>query len=280
MAPVVVVTGAGGWLGRRLCIALAASGAEVVAVSRRAHEIKGCELYRVGDYSETPAPAGARLVHLAETASIAEAETAGEKYLETVPALLRTLLQKGYDHVVYASSGVVYGDATARPHGIDDPVRPAGIYGRAKLAAEAHAIASGGTVARLSNIYGPGTGRGTVVSDIVERLACDGPLRIGNGGTVRDFLWCDDAARGLAALALGAIGGIVHLSTGIGTPVRHLAERALALAGQAGRPILETAPLDRVSALVLDPTATTKACGWRAETKLDDGLSRLIGARP
>ena len=86
MAPVIVVTGAGGWLGRRLCVMLAAGGAEVVAVSRRALELEGCELRRVDDYGETPAPKGARLVHLAETASIAEAEAAGEEYLETMTA--------------------------------------------------------------------------------------------------------------------------------------------------------------------------------------------------
>jgi nucleoside-diphosphate-sugar epimerase len=71
----VFVTGASGFLGRAVCARLAADPAvTAVPVARRP---VGPEGLQVADYAALKPPAGAHLVHLAETPDIAAFEAEG-----------------------------------------------------------------------------------------------------------------------------------------------------------------------------------------------------------
>ena len=275
-----VVTGASGFIGSAVVKALLAVGASVIAVSRSRPEVpKGAEHWQVSDYRATPAPNRSVLIHLAETHDITTADRAGAAcHLTASMRVARDLLDKPFETVVYASSGVVYGDADCRPHHPDDPIAPNSAYSAAKHAVEKLVAARGGTVARLPNVYGRGMDKGTVVSDILRQIPGTGPLRIRNGSAVRDFVWLDDAADGLATMAMsrGPVPGVYNLSTGVGVTVRALAELALRIGGQADRPVEETNTSEAKSCLVLDPSRTTRDFGWFARTSLDRGLLSLF----
>ena len=273
----VVVTGASGFLAANVLGALAAhQNVDAIAVTRR--EISGWR--RVADYSQSPV--GDVLIHLAENNDRAQVAKAGQAYEKQVLTTLAALLGKGYRRVVYASSAVLYGDADTRGHLSNDPIRIDDAYSRIKRLSELVVLKlSGGVVVRLANIYGPGMSQNNVMTTILRQIPGTGPLEVMDTNPVRDFVWVQDAAEGIVALALGHFtngneGGLYNMGTGIGTSIGALASMALEIAGQTDRPVKAKCSSERQSSLVLDSSDTTATCGWKPKTSLQQGLSRLL----
>lgn len=273
----VVIIGASGFLGSCVLRVLAAQqNVEAIAVTRK--EISGwCS---VPDYSQSPI--GDVLIHLAEDNDRTQVAKAGQAYEEKVLTTLTTLLAKGYRRVVYASSAVLYGDADIRAHLPNDLIRLDDAYTRVKRLSELAVLKSpGGVVVRLANIYGPGMSQNNVMSTILRQIRGTGPLEVMDTNPVRDFVWVQDAAEGIAALALNHFqnsdeGRLYNLGTGVGTSIGELAGMTLEIAGQTDRPVKAKHSLDRQSSLIVDFSDTTSSCGWRPKTSLRQGLTHLL----
>jgi nucleoside-diphosphate-sugar epimerase len=262
----VVVTGASGFIGRALVRALARRGAAVVAVTRGDATVPGAVWTRVTDYRETPSPAGATLVHLAEQANISAANQRGPAHVADVCALTAALVAKGFRRIVYASSGQVYRSGS-------DP------YLAGKREAEKLVLAAGGAVVRLANVYGPGMPVRTLIGDIMRQIPGSGPLRLHNDAPRRDFLWIDDAAEGLMAIALGEKTGIFDLGTGISISAGDLARLALAAAGERERQVVSDVSVGGDDDVIsLDMTPVRTQFGWTPTVDAGEGLARLVKA--
>lgn len=276
----VVVTGASGFLGGYVLRLLAAQqNVQPIAVTRK--EISGwC---RVSDYSHSPA--GDVLIHLAEDNDRAQVAKSGQAYEEKVLATVTVLLKKGYRRVVYASSAVLYGDADIRAHFPHDPIRSTDAYTRVKRLSELAVLKlPAGIVVRPANIYGPGMSKSNVMSTILRQIPGEGALEVMDTSPVRDFIWVEDAAEGIVALALNHLKknderGLYNLGTGVGTSIGALACAALEIAGEPARPVEAKHLSNRQSSLILDFSDTTTACGWRPKTSLQQGLSHVLHTR-
>jgi UDP-glucose 4-epimerase len=99
-----------------------------------------------------------------------------------------------------------------------------------------------------------------------------------NRKAVRDYLWIEDLAGALVALASSGRGGVWNIGTGRGSSVLQLAQTALDLAQQAGRPIVASTDCEFPSCIVLDISETVKGLGWQARIEIKDGLARLLKA--
>lgn len=273
----VVITGASGFLGGAVLRVLAKQqDVEPIPVTRK--EIPGwC---RVSDYSQSPA--GDVLIHLAEDNDRARVAQSGQAYEGNALATLAALLAKGYRRVVYASSAVLYGDADIRAHFSNDPIRSDDAYTRVKRLSELAVLKlPAGIVVRPANIYGPGMSKNNVMSTILRQISGEGSLGVMNTNPVRDFIWVEDAAEGIVALALnhfkdGNESKLYNLGTGVGTSIGALASMALEIAGQPDRPVQTRHSTDRQSSLILDFSDTTSACGWRPKTSLRQGLTHML----
>jgi UDP-glucose 4-epimerase len=271
----VVVTGASGFLGRAVIRALdSASDIRVLPVSRQAAP----DAIRVETYKQTPG--GDVLIHLAEEADRGKAAALGPEYEADAVATMTELMKRFYSRVIYASSAVLYGEASIQPHTPDDPVYVTDAYTRLKRHVELTVVGSpSGVVARLSNMYGPAMSPSNVITTILRQIPGSGPLGVMDTTPVRDFLWVDDAARGLAALAAaGTVHGIFNLSTGVGTSIGETARLALEIAGEQSRAIVSTGPA-QASTIVADCARTAQQCGWQPRVRLRDGLALLL-SRP
>lgn len=264
-----MITGASGFLGRHLTALLEDTGLSVRPVSRR--PLFGMHL--VQDYSETPA--GDVLIHLAELADRAEVNRLGQRYVTRAASVLASL-SRSYERIIYASSGVVYGDEREFASRVDAPVLATDAYSESKLLNERIALDSGGTVVRLSNLFGIGMAKGNVMSEILHQIPKAGTIHVRDDKPVRDYLHVDEAAVAISMLLERPYDGIVNVGSGIGTSVRTLAELILSLAGQTGREIVATAPSTRRSITVLDISDTAKLLGWTPRASLETHLAPLL----
>ena len=267
----IVVTGASGFLGRRVVDILFRSGCNVLPVCRS----KRADCHQVADYKDSPK--GDVLIHLAENNNRHRVNRAGESYVQTALRTLRMLLDKGYQRVVYASSGVLYGDGSPYPCKPNDGIEINDFYTSLKRESEIAVLACGNNaVARLTNLYGPGMARNNVLSTVLSQIPGSGPVNVMDYSPIRDFLWIEDAAAGLTSLALSSECGIYNFGSGEGVSIAQLSQLALHLANQKDRQVEATRPSKNRSSIILDISATTAALGWQPVTSLTDGLRQLM----
>ena len=196
----------------------------------------------------------------------------------------------GVRKVVAASSASVYGLAdhfptteSQHPYGNDT------LYGAAKTFNEGllrsfHAMRGLDYVAlRYFNVYGPRMdvhGRYTeVLIRWMERIeAGQPPLIFGDGSQTMDFVYTEDIARAnLLAAASDVTDEVFNIASGTETSLIELAE---ALQRVMGSDLgLESGPprgVNGVTRRLADTSAAARRLGWKAETGLDEGLSRLV----
>ena len=266
----IVITGAAGFLGRFLTVYLVNNGLNVIPVSRRS--LPG--MHQVQDYSQSPA--GDVLIHLAEESDRGKVNRLGEAYMQYAASVIKALSGRFNQGMIYASSGVVYGDENESACRVGMPVVATDIYSKSKLLNEQIVLNSGSAVVRLSNLFGDGMSANNVVSDIIRQVPGAGPLRVRDDKPVRDYLYVSDAASAIALLIENNFRGVVNVGSGTGTSVRTLAEFALASAGQKDREIVATDPSPKRSINVLDISETMKTLNWKPASSLKDWLAQLI----
>ncbi|WP_298380420.1 NAD(P)-dependent oxidoreductase [Azospirillum sp.] len=269
----IVVTGAAGFIGSALMAWLTREGQDARGITRRRGHPG---LIAVTDYRDVDGSSDDVLIHLAEPSGISGARERGSAHVAEVAGLCRDLLDRPWAHVVYASSGVVYGDAVALPRRPDEPVTPRGEYASGKRACENLVLSAGGTVLRLANIYGFGMTPGTVISDILQQIGQSGPVLVRDAAPVRDFLHVRDAVAGLAAAARHRPGGVLNLGSGEGVSIGTLARTLLDLAGETERMVRASVMAERSSHLVLDPMETTTRLDWCPHIPLAKGLEMVL----
>ncbi|SRR5260221_886015 len=265
----VVVTGAAGFLGRFVVADLASRGFNVIAVSRR--RLPG--MHFVQDYSQSPA--GDVLIHLAEEPDRRKANGLGQQYLIDASRVVATLSERRSEKMIYASSGVVYGDENEGPCTVDLPVVGTDVYSKSKVLNERIVLDGGGVVMRLSNLFGDGMATNNVLSDIIRQVPGDGPVRVRDDQVIRDFLAACDAATAFGLAVQSNYCGVMNVGSGIGTSVKTLTELILAAAGQ-NREIVAAERSPRRSINVLDISATTKMLGWAPSLSLKERLSQFL----
>lgn len=221
---------------------------------------------QVEDYRNSPT--GDVLIHLAEEPNRSKVNQLGEDYILHSVDVVKDLVARFGRDTIYASSGVVYGDQNDGPCRVSAPVSAGDVYSRSKLLNEKIVLEAGGSVVRLSNLFGIGMAVNNVISDIIRQVPGEGPLTVRDDMPVRDFLPIADAARAFSLIVQNGFRGIVNVGSGVGTSVRALAELALQRAGQEEREIVATTPSLKRSVNVLDISETWKALGWAPDAPL------------
>jgi nucleoside-diphosphate-sugar epimerase len=305
----ILVTGAGGFVGRALCAALTRAGAEVRAALRRPGPVAG-EPVVVGEVGpdtdwiealrgiEAVVHLAARVHMLRETTTDALSEfrrvnVAGSERLG------RQCARAGVRRLVYVSSVKVHGESTDRcPFTEGDPPAPQDAYAVSKLEAE-HRLASvssetGLEVAtvRPCLVYGPGVGGN--IARLLRLIDLGIPLPLGSVTNRRSLLGVDNLCDLLARCIehASAAGAVFLASDGEDLSTRRLIE---ALAAGLGRPprLVPVPPswLRAAAALGGARDAYQRVCGslqadsgkarrvleWVPPVSADDGL-RKTGA--
>ncbi len=275
-----LVTGGGGYVGRRLVEALVARGVDAVAAGH------GCDRsidFRMPE-DVTALVAEVRpdvTFHLAGTSTLAELlrDPHGGNYNVVQPAVnvMEALALAGGGRMVLVSPCDVYGRASRLPIDEACPLVPADLYGAARAAVEYMARAYGArgveiVTARVFHFTGPGQDRRFPLGDVAVRAARGEPVRIGGAELRRDYSDVRDVVDGLVLLGgRGAPGEAYNLCSGQARSLRALAELV------AGGPVEVDPALDRPGAVpvYLGSPARARALGWAPRFGIEETLREL-----
>lgn len=297
-----LITGGSGFLGRTLLKLLQADGHEVVVATRgRSHDgsIPNWVEYDLRDRATIANIVQARpdgIFHLAWSTTPGSAEVDPfadvSVNLAGTVALLQQLSEQCSVPVVFTSSGgTVYGVAERLPIPEDHPLRPIGIYGQSKAAAERYAEnyarhhALDVRVARVSNPFGAQQSAAKLqgaASIFARRVSSGQPLTVwGDGAVVRDYIAVEDAARGLIAIMQMQRSKhmpVFNVGSGEGISINEL----IAMIGEAAgvKPAVthtEARSFD-IPINVLDIAKVAAEAGWRPSMPVRDAIFQMVRA--
>lgn len=213
----ILITGATGFVGRRIVARLARKGCDLTLAVRRPWQGEapaGARIVTTGgigpqtDWSEALAEAGS-VIHLAAHVHVAperaEAEAALFERINHLGSLrlYEEAARAGAGLFVFLSSITVLGGASppGRPFDETTPARPETPYGRSKLAAETSLLAAGGpplVVLRPPLIAGAGVGGN--LRSLARLAALPFPLPFGAVRNRRTLLSLDNLASAIEAI--------------------------------------------------------------------------------
>lgn len=288
----VLVTGGAGCLGANLAERLLEAG----------HDVLSLDNYATSDPSELPrhdrltavegSVADATLVdrlfdqfqptHVVHSAaSYKDPDNWAEDIATNVAGtahVCRASLRLGVKRFVYFQTALCYGRARTRPVGIDHPLAPLSSYAISKTAGENYVRLSGlnWVSFRLANVYGPRHYSGPIPT-FFKRLSAGQKCFVSD--TRRDFIYMDDFLSLMdKALMEDSPRGEFNVSSGRDISIKDLFD---ALVGEMGMTLDEEVAVlppdsDDIASLLLDPSETERAFGWRSEIGLAEGLRRQI----
>ena len=300
----VLVTGAAGLYGRALVPRLLGLGAEVRTTSRTppAPALVSSE-HRIGDltdrrFAEEAVQGIDAVFHLAgRRGSIGIQTTKAATMLgENALICLNTLAaaqRAGVKALVYVSTVTVYPPMavyredlawSANPHPGDQYAAWAKRI--AEKYVEALAIEHGFAdvaVVRPVNTFGPFDDFDPKTALVVPALIARAERREypfvvwGDGSAVRDFLYVDDAVRGLLLAYERGLGrGPINLGSGTGHTILALAEAVLAATGHPGPIAWDTSNPAGEPSKIADTTRAREILGFRPEVTLADAIARTV----
>ncbi len=305
---IVLTTGAGGFIGSRLCERLVEEGALVRAFVRYTsrpepgllnyipkHVFDQIEMIRgdLRDYSavEQAAKEVEIVFHLGALISIPYSyvhpvETVQTNILGTMNIL--EACRKTGAKLVHTSTSEVYGTALRVPIDEDHPLQGQSPYSASKIGADKlvesyyRSFDVPSITIRPFNTYGPGQSNRAVIPTIISQALSGDVVRLGNLDAIRDFTFLDDTVDGflLAGKAELWNGETYNLGTGEEISVGAVAELIFRIMGKQPEIRVEPSRLrpekSEVLRLISDNRKAKEALGWRPKVGMEEGLRRTI----
>jgi len=276
----VLLTGAGGFIGRHVPALLTARGFEVHPVGR-----KQIDLLDAQATDKLVAEIGAsHLLHLAWYTKHGAYWEAPDNLDWTAATLrlARSFRAAGGERLVAAGTCAEY-EWTDECCGEGTPLRPSTLYGTAKDATrrvlEAYAAVSGLSFAwgRVFFPYGPGEQPPRVIAAAARAAVAGETVACSSGEQIRDFLYVEDLASAFVELVDSAATGCFDLGSGEGVALRTVLLTLEELAGCEGVVRFGEAPQrDEPALIVADVRRLRAETDWQPSHGLRDGLERTL----
>ncbi|MEW5733830.1 MAG: NAD(P)-dependent oxidoreductase [Thermodesulfobacteriota bacterium] len=286
----VLVTGAGGFLGRFLLPFLAGRGFTVHAAVRPGSEKPGGAHFCHEADLLSPGAAGrlaesVRPSHLVHLAWCSEPSTYlscpdNRAWVSASRELAAAFAEAGGRRAVFVGSCYEYATGSAPRSEAETPLSPETLYGACKkelFLSLLQSFSGTGTSfcwARPFFLFGPGEKPGRLVSLVAKRILSGRETPPVLGGLVRDYLYIENAAAALALLVQSEIAGPVNLASGAGVTLRSL---VLGLCAHLGGEDLVQWAADKegrhAPRIVADVARLRDEAGFAPRFSLEEGLA-------
>ncbi|SEL12064.1 NAD-dependent epimerase/dehydratase family protein [Rhodococcus maanshanensis] len=282
----VLVTGAAGFIGSRLCTRLQELGAEVHGVSRRSREGGGAFWWKA-DLAEYPAAHHVMEEVRPDLVFHLAGEVNGARDVSMIRPTIRNNLLPTVNLLTSASElggpRVILAGSATEPDPDQIPTSP---YAASKAASSIYARTFHAryglpvTNLRLSMVYGPGQqDYGKLVPYVTRTLLRGEVPRLTSGANEFDWVYVDDVVEAFtwAASDADCMGETLDIGSGELVSVRSVVERIVRLADRTVQPQFGVVP-DRSGevSLLADVRRTREVLGWQARTSLDEGLATTV----
>lgn len=275
----VLVTGADGFVGRRLGAALEHAGHRVLRHSLRDGDIARCDL---------PIASVCRVFHLAALNFVPASWNRVRDFSETnVLGTINVLefCRRAGAPLTYVSS-YVYGHPRELPVAEDHPRDAANPYALTKILAEDACLfyqkhlGVPVCIVRPFNLYGPGQGEDFLIPTLVRQAtdpACD-RIVVADDRPCRDFLYISDFVDLLLATMRCGATGIYNAGSGTSVSIGRLAAAITSITGP--KPLVSRGEHRRNE--IMDVRANiakaARDLGWKPRTALEDGLREVLAS--
>jgi nucleoside-diphosphate-sugar epimerase len=287
----ILVTGASGYIGPRLCRRLLHIGADVSAVSRTRPPIDDRRLrWSAVDLSDRIATEGLLkkrtpdiIFHLAGYAA------GGREIGLVLPTFSSNLLTTVNVLAAASACGVrriILPGSLEEPAGESSEFIPSSPYAASKWAASAYSrmfhklYETPVVILRLFMTYGPGRQNpNKLIPYVIRSLLEKKPPELSSGHREIDWIFIDDAVEGMicSAQAPDISGETLDIGSGQSITIRALVEKLVGIIDPSVRPMfgaLSERPMEQVR--VADIDQTYQRTGWKSRVAIDDGLRKTV----
>ncbi|MFH1587735.1 MAG: NAD(P)-dependent oxidoreductase [Candidatus Diapherotrites archaeon] len=284
----IVVTGANGFIGSRLCKELE----KKYSVIKFDLNGKGKNFFEGSVLEEEKlekafqkADAVVHLAAVSVASSAAEPKKSFETNVEGTKNVLETAFKQGIKKIVFASSALVYGTKYKRKISESDALLPEDNYAKQKefgekLCREYRKKGLDVRIVRMFNVYGKSQEKRTyndVITIFFNKISKGEKIWINNPGkNSRDFINISDAVKGIALVLekKKAKNEVFNIGTGKATDLMDLAENISKALGK--EPMFEKANEEKEEIkFIADTSKAEKILGFRAGKTLEKGLKEM-----
>lgn len=295
----VVVTGGAGFIGSHLVDALVDRADRVLVIDKikpPANRKNGAAKYKQMDIldagleavfeKEKPDVVFHLAAHIHDRESVKEpVHNAQENILGSL-AVFEAARRHVSGRVIFASTGVVYGEQEKRPIPETALARPLTPYAVSKLTGERYlhfyATVYGVSYAalRFSNVYGPrqdSSAESGAVGIFARALLMGKTPAINNDGlTTRDYIYVDDVVSAMIRAAESDAVGVFNIGTGRETTTQTVFEIVREEVGGQGVPDVREEVKDVPKHVALDVSLAEEIFGWKAKTSFEEGVEKTV----
>jgi GDP-4-dehydro-6-deoxy-D-mannose reductase len=288
----ILLTGASGFIGRRLAARLATSGHDVLGASNEGdteqagYESLSLDVVDARAVSRVAVSCSPDVViHLAGLANVGASWRKPDLYFQVNVLGTENILNAFPDSkVLLASSAEIYGDVPEAEQPLKEERLPApgNPYALTKAAAERLVLDRGGVVMRLFTLIGEGQSLQFALPSFARQLAemhrsGGESLKVGNLAARRDFLHVDDAIGAIELLATTELQEAVYnVGGGKVASLDQVLGRLIEIAGVAVE--VEIDP-DRMRpadiALLSADSGRLSSLGWAPRRSIDEALEEI-----
>lgn len=291
--PVVLLTGASGFIGRAVLKPLQQAGFDVHAVGRRGAE-PSTAFHLLDLLRDDPRPLLAQLrpSHLLHLAWVSDRSrlwhsTDNLDWVAATLRLVRAFGEAGGERAVLAGSAAEYDWNCHTLDEAETPLLPHSLYGRAKqvlfdlLGAAPAAELPSWAWGRIFFPFGSDDKPDRLLSQVIDGVARGEAVSCSSGRQVRPFLHVDDAAGALVALLQSDVTGPVNIAIDEQCSVRELVLHAARLAGNAELVRFGSRPLQPGEPPFMRAVVRrlTEEVGFKPRFTIADGVAHTVRGR-
>ncbi|MEW6604511.1 MAG: GDP-mannose 4,6-dehydratase [Thermoproteota archaeon] len=295
----VLITGANGFAGSRLCRRLVEKEAEVYAMVRdssatlnlrdiipKIHLVYGDVRYPETVYEVTNDMD--YVFNLAAKVNIEETRKNPSETLRTningTLNVANACLRNKVKRLVHVSTCHIYGNPAETDLPITEKTIPSplDVYSISKYSAEflVQNVRTAGldaVITRAFNHYGPGQTGDFFIAKVIKMLLTDTVPKLGSSRPTRDYSYVDDIVAGyILACEKGKNGEIYHFASGKEISIDDMYKRICDVIGKHPTPVWQSERVNDMSRSFGKYEKAEKELGWEPMTSLEEGLKLTI----